>query len=202
MGPPVEREAVRAMMFLRARSPPWAARGRARPSLTRCSPCSPRGSSRWFRSTARSGRAAISPARALRSRPDRRGRGLDPHRRACPRVRGTGVGGHRAADAHRQGGARADQRHGRHPRHAAARSPRPGPAAHGRRHHGRDVHGGPARHRPRLRCGPGGHAAPARPGAERREPHPAARRLLRSSRATVTATRVSRTRTRCAAPRR
>ena len=85
--------------------------------------------------------------------------------------------GDRAAHAHAEGGPGPDQRHRRHPRDAAARPPRRDPPAQDGRRHGGDVHGGAARHRPRLRRRPRGAAAPAGPGAQRRQPHAAARRL-------------------------
>ena len=138
-GPPVEREAVRAMFPARP-LPRHGPRGRARPSLTRCSPCSPRGSSR-FRSTARSGRRRSRPARALRSRPDRRGRSLDPTGERVPASEALASAGIEPLTLTAKEGLALINHPGRHPRHAAARSPRPGPAAHGRRHR-RDVHGG------------------------------------------------------------
>ena len=60
MGPPIEREAVRAMMFLRARSLAMGRSGARRSWPTPCSRCSRPGSTRWCPSTARSALAATS----------------------------------------------------------------------------------------------------------------------------------------------
>ena len=58
MGPPVEREVVRAMMLLRARTLAMGCSG-ARPVVASTDPlsCSVPGSRRWFPSTGRWGRA-------------------------------------------------------------------------------------------------------------------------------------------------
>ena len=178
MGPPIEREAVRAMMFLRARSLAMGRSG-ARPVVADTmlallaaglDPVVPEygslGASGDLAPLAHCGLALIGEGEvwtaAGRARACRRG----PRRR-----------GHRAAHAHAEGGPRAHQRHGRDPRDAAARPPRPGPAAPDGGRDGGHVHGGAARHRPRLRRRPRGHAPPARPGAQRRQPHAAAGRL-------------------------
>ena len=203
MGPPIDREAVRAMMFLRARSLAMGRSG-ARPIVADtmlallAAGLDPGGPRAWV---ARCERRSRSP-RSLRPRSDGRGRGLDGCRGARPGGGRAGRGVDRAAHADRQGGARPDQRHGRHPRDAAAGPPRRGAAAQDGGHHGRHVDGGAARHRPRVRRRPRGHAPPARPGVQRRQPHAAARRAPRSWRATATTIRVFRTRTRSAALRR
>ena len=79
---------------------------------------------------------------------------LDVGGGAPPRRRGARRGRDRAAHAAREGGPGADQRHRRHPRHAGARRPGPAFAAAGRRPDGRDVGGGAARDRSRVRRGP------------------------------------------------
>ena len=143
------------------------------------------------------------PARGLRAGADRRGHGARRRRGAAPGRRGAGRGRDRAGGAAREGGPRADQRHRRDARHAAAGLPRPGAAAAHRGRHGGDERGGAAGHRRRLRRRPAGAAPAPRPGRERGEPAGAARRLAGSSPATATpAAPACRTPTRCAARRR
>ena len=178
MGPPIEREAVRAMMFLRARSLAMGRSG-ARPVVAETmlallaaglDPVVPEygslGASGDLAPLAHCGLALLGEGEVWTAGDER-----------VPARRGDGGRGHRGAHAHAEGGPRPDQRHRRHPRDAAARSPRPGPAlADGGRDRGH-VHGGAARHRPRFRRRPRAHAPPARPGAQRRQPHAAAGRL-------------------------
>ena len=167
MGPPVEPEVVRAMMLLRARTLAMGCSG-ARPAVAEAILALLNAGHHPARAGVRlAGRERRPrPARPLRARADRRGRGDRGRRRR-----------RRAADARAEGGPRADQRHRRDARHADPRHPRPRAAAAGGRHHRRDVGRGAARHRPRVRRGPGRAAAPRRPGRERREPAPRARRL-------------------------
>ena len=90
----------------------------------------------------------------------------------------------RRADSRRargEGGPRAHQRHGRHARHAVSGPRRPGPAGHDCRHRGRDERRGASGDRPRLRLGPSGAAASARPGGLGAQ-HEAAARGLRPRR--------------------
>ena len=90
-----------------------------------------------------------------------------------------GAGGRRPGpgDAPGEGGAGADQRHRRDPRHARAGPRRPAPAAAGGRHHGRHVGRSAPRHRSGLRRRPPGAPPPARSGGERGQPPAAPRRL-------------------------
>ncbi len=96
------------------------------------------------------------------------GRGCGRH--ADARGRGTGRCRARARGACRQGGARADQRHRRHARHAGARDRRPEDAAAHGGHRGRHVGRGSAGHRPGVRPRAAGDPAPGRAGALRRQP--------------------------------
>ena len=140
-------------------------------------------------------------ARPPRARARRRGRG-DPRRRArspAPRRwRGPGLEPRRA---HRQGGARADQRHapdGRRRRPGGAR----GPAPDRRRGGGhRAVAGGVQGLDGAVRRAPARAAPPARPAPGGRRACAACSRAARWSPATPTAA-ACRTRTRCAARRR
>ena len=73
-----------------------------------------------------------------------------------------------------QGGTGPDQRHRRHARHAGDGDRRPAPAAAHRRRRGRDVGGGPARHRPGLRPRAAGDPPAPGAGGVRGEPDPGA----------------------------
>ena len=201
MGEPVEREVVRAMIFLRARSLAMGRSG-ARPVLAETmlamleAGISPRGPRARLARRQRRPRAA----RALRAGADRRGRGASTRTTAtgAPR-RGAGRGRDRAAGARPEGGPRADQRHRRHPRDARPRARRPRRAAARRRRRRGDDDRGAPRHRSRLCRRPGRAAPAARPGRKRREPARGCSPARRSSPAIARTTRGSRTPTRSAA---
>ena len=126
MGPPVEREVVRAMVFLRARSLAMGRSG-ARPVLAEAmlamlaaglDPVVPE-----HGSLGASGDLAPLAHCALALIGE--GEVLDPE--GAPVGAGRGAGGRRdrAAGARAEGGPGADQRHRRDPRHARARARRP-----------------------------------------------------------------------------
>ena len=178
MGPPIEREAVRAMFLLRARSLAMGFSG-ARPELAETIARDARRGARSGGSRARVARRQrrSGPARPLRAGDDRGGRGARRRRTSRPRRGGARASRDRAAGARAEGGLGADQRHRRHPRDADPRSRRPRPAPAPRRRRRRGEHRGAARNRPRLRRGPDRPAPAARAGRERGQPAPAARRL-------------------------
>ena len=202
MGPPVEREVVRAMMLLRARTlamgysgaRPVVARDDPRPAQRRRDAGRPRAWLAW-------GQRRPGAPGALRADADRRGIPHDRGRRAGGVRRRDARRRDRARAARREGGPGADQRHRRLARDAPDGDRRPGePRARGG-HHGRALGRGAARHRPGVHRGPRLAAPAAGSGGERREHPPAARRTRTSSRATATATRACRTPTRCGARR-
>ena len=98
--------------------------------------------------------------------------------RRRPAAEALADGGHRAARADGQGGAGADQRHRRHPRHAAcSRSPTSTSLLTTADIDRGDDGRGAARHRPRVRRRPAGAAAAPRAGDVGGEPAPPAGRL-------------------------
>ena len=165
MGPRVEREVVRALMFLRLKTVCLGphrrtARGRAdhgRRAQRRHHPRRPR---------VRLPRLLRRPRAALPLRADADGRGRrgGPRRHRAARRRTARRARHRARRTAREGGPRPPQRHRRHARHAGHGLRRPRRGLHLRRHHRRALPGGAARHRQ----GP-------RPRAARHPPAPRAR---------------------------
>ena len=124
MGPPIEREAVRAMMFLRARSLAMGRSG-ARPVVAETmlallaaglDPVVPEygslGASGDLAPLAHCGLVLLGEGEVWTAGDER-----------VPAAEASGRRGHRAAHAHAEGGPRPDQRHRRHPRDAAARPP-------------------------------------------------------------------------------
>ena len=188
MGPPVEREVVRAMMLLRARTLAMGRSGRARSWPRRCSPCSTPGSTPVVPEHGSLGASGdLAPlahcALALIGEGEvATGRASGAGGRRARRRR------HRAAHAARQGGPRADQRHRRDARHAGARprttstrccaSPTSPPRCRSRRC------SAPTARSPRTssRCARSPARRPARPTCARCSP------ARRSSPATATAT--------------
>ena len=168
MGPPVEREVVRAMMLLRARTLAMGHSG-ARPVVVDTmlallnagiTPVVPEhgslGASGDLAPLAHCALALIGEGEV------RTGRASGPAADAL-------AARHRAAHARRQGGPGADQRHRRHARHAGAGARTTSSALlRARRRRRRDVGRGAARHRPRLRRGPDRAAPAARPGGAAR----------------------------------
>ena len=153
MGAPVEREVVRALMFLRLKT--LASRPHrhpARSSPRRWPRCSTPASRRSCTSTARSAAAATSRrCRTARSCSWARARAVGPRRRRAtpcricsPRPASTPV------ELAGEGGPRPHQRHRRHARHAHHGDRRPRAAVRRRRRHRRDERRGAARHRPRV----------------------------------------------------
>ena len=200
MGPEVEREVVRAMMLLRARSLAMGYSG-TRPEVVETilalldagiTPVVPE-----HGSLGASGDLAPLAAVALVLLGEGEARRADGS--LVDGATALAEAGTRAPRPAGQGGPRPDQRHRRDARHARARDRRPRPAAAGRRHRRGDVRRGPARDRPRLRRGSDRDAATARPGGERRQPAALCSPGRRSSPATVTATTGCRTPTRCVA---
>ena len=196
MGAPIEREVVRAMMVLRARTLAMGWSG-TRPVVAQTiaellnagiTPVVPEygslGASGDLAPLAHCALALIGEGevdvgvgverrRRPQSRPRRRRRAGDAHargRRARRRA-------DHAARAERQGGPGADQRHRRDARHARARLRRSEPPAPRRGHHCGDVGRGAARDRPGVRAGPRRAPPPARSGGKRREPVRSARRI-------------------------
>ena len=170
MGPPVEREVVRAMMVLRARTLAMGCSG-ARPLVAEriLALLRRRADARGSGARVVGGERRSRSARALRFGADRGGVGGGRRRGAVAGGGGARPGRDRADRADRQGGARADQRHRRDARDARARLVRSGGAAARRRRGRGDVGRGAARDRPGVRRGPDRAAAATGAGGERRE---------------------------------
>ena len=202
MGPPVEREVVRAMMLLRARTLAMGYSG-ARPVIAETilallnagiTPVVPEhgslGASGDLAPLAHCALALIGEGQTRRRRGRRR-----------PAADALGAGSSRCRLTAKEGLALINGTDGSLGMLAMALHDLERPAER-RRHHRRDVGRGAARHRPGVRCRPARAAPTARAGGQRRQ-HPArCSPARRSSPATATATRASRTPTRCDARRR